>query len=142
MAISDGQYTVSIGAGGEDGLGYVNIVLPQVNFPEFYNADLIENLIVHLTDVVDLTSAYSITDSVFDAVVDFDKKHDIQIGWVNYFKNKEVLKYMPIDVQCKTLPKGVMLRLSDEISKPSEALLKRSIDIRDALGELGLLETQ
>ena len=33
----NGKFTVSIGAGGESGVGFINFEFPQVNYPEFYN---------------------------------------------------------------------------------------------------------
>lgn len=136
----DGRYSVTIGAGSEDGLGYVNIELPRINYPDFYNLQLVKQIIAHITEVVDLTSAYVYTQGIYSKVVDYDKEYDIEIGWINYFKNKEVLKYLPSGVSHDETEKGAFFWLSDKITEPSKEIIEAAITVRDILGEKGFLE--
>lgn len=137
----DGKYSVSIGAGMEDRLGYINLELPRINYPEFYQFETIEKLITHLTDIVDLTGAYMFTQNIFSKVADFSKEYDVEIGWMNYFKDKGGLNYLPSNVQQKKLPNGALFWLSDKITEPTEAMIQTAITIRNTLGEEGFLKS-
>lgn len=135
----DIKYSVSIGAGGEDGLGFINFQLPQLHFEEFYQSEIIKSLIQHLLHVVDINTAYAITDGLFDQVVDFEKPYDVQIGWLNFFTNKKILMHLPGDIPKELTDNGCFFWLAETIDECSEETVKAAIKIRDSLGELGYL---
>ena len=135
----DAKYSVSIGAGNEDGIGFINIELPQLNFDEFYELKTVKALISHILQVVQLNTAYAITESLFDAVVDFDKPYDVQIGWLNFFANKRISANLPKDVTQALSSEGCFFWLDDNIGLPSTYLIQKAINIRDILGELDYL---
>ncbi len=135
----DAKYSVSIGAGKEDGIGFINIELPQLNFEEFYELKTIKALISHILQIVQLNTAYVITDSLFDEVVDFDKPYDVQIGWLNFFAAKRVSANLPKDITQVLTNEGCFFWLDDAIGTPSADVIQKAINVRDILGELDYL---
>jgi len=136
----DAKYTISITAGGEDGLGVINLQLPQVDYDEFYQSEKIKSLINHILQIVQLKSAYVITESLFDQVVDFDKPYDVQIGCLNFFSNKNVLKHVPNGIPTEANDDGCFFWLSEIVDTSSTEVINTATTIRDILGELGYLD--
>lgn len=138
----DGKYTITIRAGGEDGIGFVNVKFPQIGHEKFYQTDTMKKFIEHLLSVVPLLAAYVSTDSLFDQVVDYEKPYDIQIGWLNYFKNIDILKNIPHEISKQATKEGVYFWLDDEVSDISFEKIKLAINVRDMLGDLGYLNIE
>lgn len=134
----DGKFSISIGAGDENNTGFINIILPQVGYDEFYQTDNIKSLILHLLKIVQLKSAYVFTDSLFDHVVDFSRHYDTQIGWLNFFEDQSVAAHLK-DVFLEQASEGCFFWLSDTIGTPSLEILEKAIHIRDILGDLDYL---
>lgn len=135
--------SISISAGGnvaeQDKLGYINIKLPRKDHLELNELATIKKLISHLSEIVELESVYVSTDNLFDRVVDFNSNYDTEIGWLNYFKNKQVLKFIPNDISCEEVENGVFFWLGDEITEPNDDIVNKAISLRDQLAENGLL---
>lgn len=135
----NGKFTVSIGAGGESGVGFINFEFPQVNYPEFYNRGTLEQLLAELIKIVDLDAAYIYTKAIYDQVVDYDKEYDLEIGWVNYFKNKNVFNFIPSNISQKEFCSGALFWLSEDFLAPPQTVIENAIVIRDRLGAEGFL---
>lgn len=138
----DGKFTITIRAGGEDGVGFVNVKFPQKGHEEFYQIEVMRKFIEHLLSVVPLSTAYVSTDGLFDQVVDYEKPYDVQIGWLNFFNKSDVLNNIPHEVYKKNSKEGAYFWLRDEISDPSQEIVKSAITVRDILGELGYLNIE
>lgn len=136
----DIKYSVSVGAGGEDGLGFINFQLPQLHFEEFYHSETIKSLIQHLFQVVNIGTAYAITENLFDQIVDFEKPYDVQVGWLNFFTNKKILMNLPGDISKELTGDGCFFWLAETIGNCSAETVKTATKIRDILGELGYLD--
>jgi hypothetical protein len=136
------KYLISIGAGGESGWGFVNIELPTSHFDEFCLIEKLINLIANLLQIIDLEGAYVYTKTLYDQVVDYDKDYDIEIGWLNYLKNKDALTHIPTEVFRESYKNGITFWLDTEISVPTEETIFTAMKTRDILGDLGYLSLQ
>lgn len=134
----DGKFSIAIGAGDENGTGFINIKLPQTGHDDFYQIQTVKSLILHILEVVPLTTAYVVTDELFDRVVDFDKPYDVQIGWLNYFNKQNICNYLN-DIEYESINEKCFFWLSAKIETPTESIVAQAIKIRDYLGEQGYL---
>ena len=68
------------------------------------------------------------------------KGQDLWIGWLTYINRIEISDLLPADIEQKPLKDGVLFSLSSErVESTDEALVQTAIEIRDVLGEKGLL---
>jgi hypothetical protein len=128
------KYLVSIGAGGETNIGFINIELPSRYFSEFSSIERLIDLISNIQRTVDLHSAYVYTNCLYDHVVDYENDYDTEIGWLNFFKNKEVLTHIPKQTSHMDTANGIFFWLEDSISEPTNETIASAIDIRNSLG--------
>lgn len=136
------KYLISIGAGGESGWGFVNIELPTLYFNEFRTIKNLIKLIDAILKKIELESAYVYTKVLYDHVVDYDKDYDTEIGWLNYFKNKDIQLHIPAELSNAPHKNGVVFWLEDEISAPTEETINIAMKTRNILGDLGYLNLE
>lgn len=133
------KYLVSIGAGGETNIGFINIELPSRCFSEFSSIKKLIDLISNIQKIVDLQTAYVYTNSLYDHVVDYENDYDAEIGWLNFFKDKEVLTHISKHTSYIDTTNGIFFWLEDSIAEPTDETITRAIDIRNTLGGLDYL---
>ena len=133
------KYLVSIGAGGDTNIGFINIELPSRCFSDFSSIKKIIDLILNIQNIVDLHTAYVYTNNLYDHVVDYENDYDTEIGWLNFFKDKEVLAHIPKQTSYIDTSNGIFFWLEDSITEPTDQTITKAIDIRNSLGRLKLL---
>ncbi|OZY83649.1 hypothetical protein CBP51_19815 [Cellvibrio mixtus] len=136
------KYLISIGAGGESGWGFVNIELPPIYFDEFRTTKKLIDLIDIILQKIELEGAYVYTKTLYDHVVDYDKDYDIEIGWLNYFKNKNIQLHIPTELFHSSHKNGIVFWLENEISTPTKETINLAMEIRNILGDLGYLNLE
>ena len=114
----------------------------SIKFSDTYQSKLtkefLEAIIATLAKHFKLIYASVYTDEFWRSV--FIKKHKLWVGWLTYINRREISDLLPADIEQKPLKDGVLFSLSSErVESTDEKLVQTAIEIRDVLGEKGLL---
>ncbi|MBU2946292.1 Imm52 family immunity protein [Zobellia uliginosa] len=89
----DGKVSVTISDGKGIGNGFINIEFPQWGYDIFCTDSFCTTLMKVLINLTNAEYSVIVTDTLYDNV---DQINDeFWVGWITYFSNKEVLKYLP-----------------------------------------------
>lgn len=133
------KYLVSIGAGGEFNTGFVNIELPSECFSEFSGIKKLIDLVTCIQQSIGLEFLYVYTKDLYEQVVDYEKDYDTEIGWLNFFKNRDILQCIPKQINRSETKDGVFFWLEDSIVEPTGETVSKAINVRDSLGKFDYL---
>ncbi len=135
------QITVSISAGSNDldNAGILNFEFSNKLQPKLS----LQKMMELMEFCIELVNPYFITTSSFE----FRKKtneesQDYKIGWINYFKDKQVKDLLPKDIKNKAFNNGgVLFWLSEEVALSTNQLaIEKAKSIQEILLPKGLLK--
>ena len=134
----EGKITISIDAGGRNGIGILNVQFPKINYEDFKDIALVKKI---MSAIIKATNPEFIAYTSEEFMDQYYKKdYKFHLGYANYFKDKDVINYLPSDTEIESFEKGLVFGLSEGYSLEKDRLNSDEVsNLRDKLGSRGFL---